>query len=198
MAHIYVTNHVKKLFIAAFREIFAQDADFTYNKTDAALGKLLISGKYAEPKTENKVPQLIFSTVAYSSSPTTLGGNLHEQILATTVNGVTKNSRTKYSNIVQFTMSVDCVSTVKAEAELLADKVFNALTISECELIAELGPNIRGVQVGEAIPRNQYPQYQFISQIMVQGDFVIQWLMEPSQAHPLLASIKESLLVIEI
>jgi hypothetical protein len=190
MAHVFITNDVKKLFILCFREIFAYDADFTYNKTDAELGKLLISSKYAEPKTENKLPQLIFSTVAYNGDVLTLGNNFAEERSGFIRAGVVQNSQRRYSNIIQFQLSIDCVSTVKAECELVADKVFNALTVEDAQLFQELDMNIRRVNVGEAIPRNQYPQYQFIAPITVQGDFMIQWTMEPTSEHPLLGAVQ--------
>lgn len=189
---MFVSSDIKKIFIAAFRLIFADDADFPYNKTDPTIGKVLISTKYTDTTAESQVPQIIFSTIGYNSSPTSFNNNFHEEYTGS-IGTTTADSLKRYTNIISFTMTTECISTVKAESEAVADRLFNYLTMTHERLFTSLNINIRGVQVSEAVPRSQFPQYSFTSTVGIQGDFTISWVLGPSQYSPMLQDIKYTL-----
>jgi len=194
MAAVYISTDIKKIFIAAFREIFADDADFPYNKTDPKAGKVLISTKYTTPEAELQVPQIIIPSVNYNAQTLTFGNNFDTEIPGDIL--VNRDSQKKYSNVINFSMGIECVSSVKAEAETIVDKLFNFMTMNYAQLFTELNMNIRGVSVNEAIPRAQFPQTTFSATIVLQGDFVITWTVSPNDNSEMLAEIKYGMTLI--
>lgn len=181
---IYITNTLKRLFIVAFREIFASDADFPYNREDEKNTSIIITSKYVSPKTENTLPQIVVSTSSYSGSQDTFYNNFQEEVLSQTQPTSPTAKPTylgkKSTKIIPFQVVFDVMSSVKNESEVVADKVFNSLSHTYVQLFDALGLNIRNVIVGEAIMRQQYPQYSFVTSVGATGDFRLTWTTEPN------------------
>ncbi|MDD4402370.1 MAG: hypothetical protein PHI24_10960 [Desulfitobacteriaceae bacterium] len=83
----------------------------------------------------------------------------------------------QFTKIVNYQMQIDVLSTVKAESELLVDKVFNIFSHECIDLWDALQLNVRGVSVNEVGPNEQYPQYSFVGPVIIQGDFRLVWTM---------------------
>lgn len=177
MSNIYVTNDVKKIFILAFRQIFETDTDFMYSDDDNAT-LILIASKYANAEIENTIPQVIVSTAGYSSQPTAFMNNFATEFQGNAL--LNKDVSREHANIVNIQMTLDCVSSNKAESEFIADKVYNFMTREYQQLFEYLGINIRGISVGESIARNQVPQEQYVCSVNVTADFTIAWVMGPN------------------
>lgn len=177
MNRLYVTDYLKRLHISTLRELFALDTDFPYNKVDVNKSSILINSKYAEPKDlENQKPQIIVSAASYSSATDLLSNNFYEEIAPNVVKNDVIATK-KFTKLVTYQLKADVLSPVKAESERIADKVFNILNHEYVGLWDALKINIRQVSVSESGPRNQYPQYSFISPVFAQGDFRFIWTM---------------------
>lgn len=195
MGSIYLKKELKKLFLAVFREIFAVDPDFLYNKNDILNSSILISSRYATPKTEDLMPQIIVSVANYTAGKDSLLDNFYKESPGLLPGTVTKREHT---NIVQFQVQIDVLSSVRDECETISDKVFNLLNHECSELMLKLGLNIRDVSVGEASPKDQYPRYSFVAPVTIVGALRLQWSIGKTeeaelQQKYLLKNIKVSL-----
>ena len=193
MATVNLTNDIKKRFIASFREIFARDTDFTYNKDDMKNSHIIITAKYASPEAENLLPQIVVSTVGYSTQPTSFYGNYAGMVVNPTPlnpNGLVQECKA----LVPFSCTFDVMSSNKPECELVADKVFNAVVVEYPWAFDSLGLQIQAINVGEAIPKEQYPRYSFISTVTVSGMLVLNYTdVPPIDKKTLLENIRFTL-----
>lgn len=178
MASINIKKELKKLFIAVLREVFARDEDFPYNKDDALETSIVISPRYAAPETENLLPQLIISANSYGTSVESLFNNFWQEAPGSLPGTITKR---KYTNIVQFQLSIEVLSTVKEECEDLSDKVFNIINHEYANLFRKLHLDIQNLSVSDTGVKQQYPQYNFISTIGVSGAFRLEWVVSPEK-----------------
>ena len=168
MSSVYITDEIKKRFLVPFRALFAIDTEFPYNKDDASLSRILLSAKYPEQKTEGKLPHVTVSVNNYYTSTMTLNRNFHEE--AGVRNDKTVTGR-RFTTKINFTVGIDCFSTVAQEASKVADIIFNILnTHYAAEMSTVMGIDCRTIAVGEAQLNAQYPQYRWMSSVSVQGD----------------------------
>lgn len=177
MGSLYLTDTLKRLHIATLRGLFAVDTDFPYNNNDLTKSSILINSKFVStPNMENKMPQIIVSTVTYNAGHDTFSNDFYREISPPKViNGVLATKQ--FTKVINYQLHVDVLSTVRAECEFLEDKVFNIFNHECTDLWDALQLNIRGVSVNEVGPREQYPQYSFVGPIIVQGDFRLVWTM---------------------
>ncbi len=171
MTMIYMTDEIKKRFLVPFRELFALDLEFPYNKDDAKASRISISAKYPDAKNEGKFPAVVVGVSNYNVSNITLASNFHEE---TGVRSDGTLTGRKFANKVNFVVSIESYSTLKAEAEKLSDKFFNILhTHFSSEFRSILGIDCRTISVGEAQATKTYPQYNWVSSVVVQGDLTL-------------------------
>lgn len=166
---MFIKRELKKLFIAVFREVFALDPDFPYNEVDSSI---IISSRYAKPKSEDLLPQIVISTNNYSSSTESFYNNFLSEAPGSVPGTIT---RRKFTNTVQFQMLIDILDTNKEECEEIGDKVFNILNHEYAELFKRLNLTLLGVGVSEVIPKEQYPQYTYTCSVTVSGTFRLEW-----------------------
>lgn len=177
MAVFYPTREIKRMLATSLREIFAADADFPYNKSDIAQSGILITTRYSTPSIENKIPQILVSTASYSASQDTIGSNYWD-----TVAGSTSGTqvRRKFTCVVPFQTTLEVLSTEKAECEIISDKLFHYIHQRYYEVFTELGYNFNSIVVNEPTPKQQYPQYSFVSTITLVGNLRLDWIIGPS------------------
>jgi hypothetical protein len=176
MSEVYIINTVKNFFLVVFQEVFALDTDFPYNGNDITQSSILISSKYSNADVENLKPQIIVSTVGYNAGRNSLGLDFYQETPAT----ATSIPSRQHTNTVNFQLSINTLSPVKQEAELVADKIFNILFAKYAREITALNYNLLSFSVGEASPDAQYPQYDYICPVVVTGWFVLNWTI----THP--------------
>lgn len=174
-SEIYFSSELKKTFIAAFKAIFAVDTDFPYNNDDT-LTSIFITPKFISMNVENPIPQVIFSTVSYGGEgEDTLNNNYSKD----SENASGQLVNIKQTKIIRFQINIDVVDTNKTECEKVADKVFNILSHNYIKFIRDLGFNVRNIVVSECIPKEQFPQYKFLSTVVMQGDCRLNYISGP-------------------
>jgi hypothetical protein len=171
MGSVYIKNELKKLLVVTFREVFAKDTDFPYNN-DISESSLLVSTRYATPKTDALLPQLIVNADSYGGGNDSFFNNFFEESKGSVAGTITHK---KFTKVIQFQASIDAVSSNKEECEFLADKVFNILNHEYAALIQLLGLYVSQITVGDTAPKTQYPQYSFVSSIGVLGTLRLEW-----------------------
>lgn len=176
MSSLYISRELKKRYVVVFREMFAVDSDFPYNKDDVTNSKIFIHSRYHDLKVESPIPQVLVTTASYTGGQETLFKNFFRENEATPS---TLQSRKQYAKHIYFNMGMEVLSSNKAEGEFLADKVFNFMDHEYTGLwgTPAIGVEMQNIVVGETSPRSQYPQYSYLTPISVQGYFVMTWTM---------------------
>jgi len=189
MADVYLSREIKRLFLVLFRELFALDTDFPYNKDDVRSSGIVISTSFVRLEANNKLPQIIVNSISYSAvGEESIGNNFYRQA-ANSSNVITTSEFTK---LVNFQVGIDILSTVRAESEILSDKVFNAINHNGSELLMAVGFLPKSLGVSDPTLKEQYPQYTFTSSVTVVGDCRMTWRVYPVEDN-ILQSFKMAL-----
>ena len=182
MSDVYFSREIKRLFLVLFRELFALDTDFPYNKDDIKSSALVISTSFVRLEVNNKLPQIIVNSISYSTvGEDSIGSNFYQQLKNTS--GVITVS--EFTKVINFQIGIDVLSTVRAESEMLSDKVFNAVNHNGLDLLMSLGFFPRSLGVSEPTLKEQYPQYTFTSSVTVVGDCRLTWRISPVEDNVL-------------
>ncbi len=193
MGEVLLSFDIKRLFLALLRELFALDTDFTYNNDDKVNSSLVISTSYALNALENKLPQVIVSGASYTTvGEDSISQGFHQEIPLTSNRNVV-DSR-KYTKIVNFQVTIDVLSTVRGECEKLADKVFNIINHIGNYILINEGFFTTSISVSEPTIKQQYPQYSFVSSIVVTGSSRLVWTVSNLDKQ-LLQNIKLALTI---
>lgn len=177
MARVYITQELKKTMLAVLKAVFAADTDFPYNNGDITNTSIIIAPKFNNSAMEHYLPQIIVGFPTY--------GGEGQDTFFDNVSGFVKESNGTQINqthqkIIRFQMSFDIISTVKAECELITDKVFNLFSHDYIQLLRELGFNVRNIAAGETMFKAQYPQYEFAGSVTITGDFRLNYVRGPA------------------
>lgn len=184
MAINYVRREFERIMISSLRTFFSTDEEFPYLDDDLATS-IIITPVMPIIDVENKLPHIILTSISYGFSQQFISSNL-----ANVENDATSIQVYTYTNLVPFNAMIACLSTNKAEAESLADKVVAHLSFLNHETFLTLGLFIDDVQTGPADFKTQYPQFEFACGVNMQGRLKYNWVVRNSDPNILIAKIQ--------